>query len=198
VSADTQRIATPSELPTPLARIRDVASAPREPVRLDETDLALLKILVTDCRASQRQIAISLGVSPPTVGERMARLESAGVINGYRASIDWAAVGYGQVVIMTVEAATGHDVSEMMAALWELPEVEAVTLVTGDLDLMVTLRVRDHAHLRMLLMEEVWQIPGMQKTATLLSVADMPEKNVGLARLEKLDDADLRTRRHAV
>ena len=66
----------------------------REPFVLDAIDLALLKILVVDCRTSQRQIATMLGVSAPTVGERMARLErEKGVITGYSPPPPLQAVG---------------------------------------------------------------------------------------------------------
>jgi len=170
-----------------LAHIRDVAATTGEPYELDAIDVALLKILVADCRASQRQIATMLGVSAPTVGERMARLERNGVITGYSVQVDWSAIGYGQVVFLSIEAATGYDVSAIMTALWELAEVEDVTLVTGDLDLLVRMRVRDYSELRAILMDQLWRIPGIQRTATLLSVAEMPPKDFGSALLEKLE-----------
>lgn len=170
-----------------LARIREVAAPAREPYVLDALDSALLKILVEDCRTSQRQIATQLGVSAPTVGERIARLERNGVITGFSAQVDWAAVGYGQVVFLSIEAADGYDVATIMAGLWELAEVEDVTLVTGDLDLLIRMRVRDYGELRTLLMEQVWRIPGIQRTATLLSVAEMPAKNFGEGLLGKLE-----------
>jgi DNA-binding Lrp family transcriptional regulator len=170
-----------------LAHVRDVAAPTREPYVLDATDLALLKILVADCRTSQRRIATMLGVSAPTVGERMARLERNGVITGYSAQVDWSVVGYGQVVFLSIEAGPAYDVAAIMAALWELAEVEDVTLVTGELDLLIRMRVRDYGELRTILMDQVWRIPGIQRTATLLSVADMPAKDFGAALLDKIE-----------
>jgi DNA-binding Lrp family transcriptional regulator len=76
-----------------------------------------------------------------------------------------------------------------MAALWELAEVENVTLVTGELDLLIRMRVRDYGELRTILMDQVWRIPGIQRTATLLSVADMPAKDFGAALLDKIEQA---------
>lgn len=172
-----------------LARVQEVAAPTREPYALDSIDLGLLRILVEDCRASQRQIATMLGISAPTVGERMARLERNGVITGYRAQVDWSAVGYGQVVFLSIEAAPGYDVAAIMAALWELAEVEDVTLVTGELDLLVRMRVRDYGELRTILMEQVWRIAGIQRTATLLSVAEMPAKDFGSGLLDRIGPA---------
>ncbi|CCH79155.1 hypothetical protein BN12_4030030 [Nostocoides japonicum T1-X7] len=160
-----------------LAHIRDVAATPPATYTPDALDMEILKVLVEDARTSQRQIATTLKVSAPTVGERMAKMERQGVITGYSAQVNWAALGYGQIVFLSIEAATGYDVAKIMDALWDLAEVEDVTLVTGDLDLLVRLRVRDYSHLRTILMNQVWQIPGTQKTATLLSVAEMPPKD---------------------
>jgi Lrp/AsnC family transcriptional regulator, leucine-responsive regulatory protein len=175
------------ELPMPLARIREVAMPATTVHELDALDIALLKILTGDCRGSQRQIAAALGVTAPTVGDRMARLERAGVITGYRVEINWAAVGYGQVVVLSVQAAPDQDVAAIMAALWTVAEVEDVTLVTGDLDLLVRMRVRDYDHLRQLLMNQIWQITGMQRTITLMSIAEMPTKPFSTGLLTELE-----------
>jgi Lrp/AsnC family leucine-responsive transcriptional regulator len=160
-----------------LGGIRDVVQSEGGATHLDETDMALLRALVEDGRISQRQLSVKLGVSAPTVSERMTRLERSGVIRGYSADINWAAVGYGQIVYLSIRAATGSDVSDVMARLWEVPEVEEMSVVTGDLDLLAKLRVEDYNHLRQVLMDSVWQIAGIQTTSTMLSIAQMPPKN---------------------
>jgi Lrp/AsnC family leucine-responsive transcriptional regulator len=58
-----------------------------------------------------------------------------------------------------------------------IPEVEDVVLVTGDVDMVVRARVRDHTHLRDLLHNHLWQIDGIQRTETSLAIAEMPPKN---------------------
>ena len=51
-------------------------------------------------------------------------------------------------------------------------------IVTGANDLLARLRVRDHVHLRELLMDHVWRIEGIQRTDTSLSIAELEPKNV--------------------
>jgi DNA-binding Lrp family transcriptional regulator len=58
-----------------------------------------------------------------------------------------------------------------MTAIAALPEVEEVMLVTGSVDLLVRTRIRD------LLINGVWQIEGIQRTETSLSIAEMKPKN---------------------
>ena len=56
-----------------------------------------------------------------------------------------------------------------------------MSVVTGSLDLLVRLRVRDHAHLRELLLSKIFQINGVQRTETFLSLADMEPGNFAAA-----------------
>lgn len=170
-----------------LSRIKDVTAPIEEVYGHDEIDIAILRALSEDGRMSQRQVAASLGISAPTVSERMARMERAGVIKGYSAQINWPALGYSQIVYLTISAAGDHDIADIMKRLWELPESQEVTLISGDVDLLVQLRVRDHAHLRELLMERIWQITGLQGTSTQISIAEMPAKNISMGLLSQLE-----------
>ncbi len=115
-------------------------------------------------------------MSPPTIGERIARLERDGVIQGYTVVLDWAALGYPVTVYLAVSATAGSDQGAVIRSLRALPEVEDVTIVTGTIDMLARLRVRDYAHLRNLLLEHVWQISGVQRTETLLGLAGMQPK----------------------
>ncbi len=125
-------------------------------------------------------------MSPPAVADRLARLERSGVIRGYRADIDWAALGLPVVVYLTVTASAGMDLSKIIREIRELPEAETMSVVTGSLDLLVRLRVRDHTHLRQLLLAKIFQIPGVQRTETLLSVADVEPDNFTATLLEDM------------
>lgn len=162
---------------TSLRSIAQFAADPARPAVLDEFDLRLLQALSVDARKSQRSLARELGMSAPAVGERIARLERSGVIRGYGIRVDWAALGVPTTVLLTITADPGHEQGRIMSALMTIPEVEDVLLVTGDVDMIVRARVRDHTHLRELLMHRVWQIDGIQRTETALTIAEMPPKN---------------------
>ena len=170
----------------PLARLTEV-SAPSAPVvEVDDLDLALLRELAVDARRSQRALARTVQVSAPAVADRLARLERSGVIRGYRADIDWAALGLPVVVYLAVTAGPGMDLSEIIREIRALPEAQDMSVVTGSLDLLVRLRVRDHAHLRELLLTKIFQITGVQRTETFLSLADVEPENFAAAMLEQM------------
>jgi Lrp/AsnC family transcriptional regulator, leucine-responsive regulatory protein len=170
----------------PFARLAEVTSAAPPAVEVDSLDLALLHALATDARQSQRALARQVEMSPPAVADRIARLERLGAIKGYRVDVDWAALGYPVVVYIAVTASPGVDLSEIINAIRALPEAEDMSVVTGGLDMLVRLRVRDHAHLRELLLAEIFQINGVQRTETFLSLADVEPDNFTAAMLEQM------------
>src|SRR5580700_458685 len=172
--------------PTPLGKLAEVSPPPRPEVEVDDFDLALLRALAADARRSQRALARQIEMSPPAVADRLARLERAGAIRGYRADIDWAALGCPVVVYLAVTAGPGMDLSGIIRAIRALPEAEHMSVVTGSLDLLVRLRVRDHAHLRELLLTKIFQISGVQRTETFLSLADVEPANFAAAVLDQM------------
>lgn len=161
----------------PLSGLAAVAGHPGEPVQLDAVDRQLLALLSKDARISQRRLARELRMSPPAIGERIARLERTGVISRYTVSLNWAVLGY-MTCYLAVSAMQGAEQGPIMSALDGLPEVEEVSVITGSLDMLARVRVRDHGHLRRLLLEHVWQIDGVQRTETFMSLAELPVKDL--------------------
>jgi DNA-binding Lrp family transcriptional regulator len=166
-----------------LSGLAAVAAPAAPAVEIDAVDRRLLALLSADARISQRRLARELRMSPPAIGERIARLERSGVIRGYAVTVDWAVLGY-VTCYLAVSAVQGAEQAPIMAALRELPEVEDIIVITGSIDMLAKVRVRDHAHLRQLLLEQVWQIEGLQRTETFLSLAEMPPKAVTAALLD--------------
>jgi DNA-binding Lrp family transcriptional regulator len=153
---------------------------------VDDVDLTLLRALAEDSRLSQRALARQVGMSAPAVGERIARLERTGVIRGYRTEIDWSALGLGLVAYLSIVCVQGQDQEQVVSGLRALDEVEDVQVVTGPMDLIVRVRVRDHGQLRTSLFDRIWKIPGVQRSETLISLAGMAPKNVALGFIDVL------------
>ena len=114
--------------------------------RLDATNARLIAALQGDARLTLAELGRRVGLTPPAVGERLARLEEAGVIRGYHADVDPAAVGYGLSVILRIRPA-----ARMIAKVAELaratPEVTECHRVTGEDCFVMRVHVRDVAHL---------------------------------------------------
>ncbi len=170
----------------PLAGLAGVVARQVRPAVLDAVDLTILQLLASDARMSRRSLARTLGMSPPAVGERISRLERAAVIRGYTIDIGWPEAGFPVTVFLTITAVQGQSLAPVIEALRELPEVTDVSLVTGAIDLLARLVVRDHNHLRELLLERVWQITGVQRTETLVTLAEMQPKQFAVQLLDSM------------
>ncbi len=170
----------------PLGGVVDVVARQVRPTVLNPVDLKILQLLAGDGRMSRRSLARSLGMSAPAVGDRVARLERAGVIRGYTIDIGWPEAGFPVTVFLTITAVQGQSLAPVIEALRQLPEVTDVSLVTGAIDILARLLVRDHNHLRQLLLERVWQITGVQRTETLVTLADMRPKQFAVQLIESM------------
>jgi Lrp/AsnC family transcriptional regulator, leucine-responsive regulatory protein len=186
-------VAAGSASADPLASVAMTVDELRAAAKLDEVDLNLLALLAADSRISQRQAARTMHMSAPAIGDRIARLERLGVIRGYTVDIDWSVLGYPVQVYLSVTARNGSQ-AVILRALNEIYEVQEISLVSGSIDMLARLRVRDHAHLRQVILDKVFQIPGVQRTETMICIAEVPAKNVAVELIEALakskQDAD--------
>ena len=112
---------------------------------LDDIDLDILATLEEDGRISNVDLADRVGLSPSPCLRRVRRLEESGVIRGYHADIDPAVFGRDLVVLTTVRLSSHDDPTlrrfEDACAGW--PEVTENLELTGDLDYLMKVAVRD-------------------------------------------------------
>jgi len=113
---------------------------------LDDANLKLLAELQADGRLSFAELGRRVGLSPPAVAERMARLEETGVITGYRAEVDPRALGLtlGAVVRIRPAPRELHKVAELAQ---RTPEVVECHRITGEDCYFMKAWVRDVEHL---------------------------------------------------
>ena len=98
---------------------------------LDALDARILAALAKDARTSVAELARLVGLSPPSVAERVRRLEEAGVIEGYTVSIDPAALGLMVAAWLRVRPIP-VELSAVAETLRSLPEIVECDRVTGE------------------------------------------------------------------
>ncbi|HET6533315.1 MAG TPA: Lrp/AsnC family transcriptional regulator [Actinoplanes sp.] len=98
---------------------------------LDRTDWQLLEALQKDGRSSYADLARVVSMSPSAVAERVRRLEEAGVIAGYRATVDPSRVGLGVMAFVRLRYPHGN-YRPFHALLDTTPEIVEAHHVTGD------------------------------------------------------------------
>jgi DNA-binding Lrp family transcriptional regulator len=115
-------------------------------MKLDQTDVKILRNLLVDARFSSRQIARKVGVSVGTVISKIRKMEQMGIIKGYSATLDHEKLGYELTVITEITVSKGK-LLEMEKEIAKMPNVCAVYDVTGLTDAMVIAKFKSRKEL---------------------------------------------------
>ena len=104
-----------------------------EPAALDDVDRALLRHLAADARITNAALAEAVGVAPSTCLARVRSLRERGVIRGYHADVDAAAVGLPLQAMISVrlQSAARDRLGEFLGLVRRLPAVRDVYFVAG-------------------------------------------------------------------
>lgn len=113
---------------------------------LDATNLRLLAELQQDARLSQAELGRRVGLSPPAVAERLARLERDGTLTGYRADVDPRALGFALAAIIRMRPAP-RQIPKVAEIAQGTPEVIECHRVTGEDCFYMKVCVRTVEHL---------------------------------------------------
>ena len=98
---------------------------------LDRLDIAILEALQDNARTPLSEIGRRIGLSQPAISERVKRLEERGIIAGYAARLDPAALGLGMMAIIRVKTTHEH-IQPALRAFAQMPPVIEVHRLTGE------------------------------------------------------------------
>lgn len=152
------------------ARIRPTVPSPQP--ELDAIDRRLLAALQADGRASFEQLAAAAGLSPSAVLRRVRRLEDDGVIGGYVALVAPERVGLSLAAYISVRLAKHADTDQrspmdsFTAAVQSWPEVVECSALSGEMDCLLRVLVRDMAHYSRFVLEALLKHPAVQDCKT--------------------------------
>jgi len=152
---------------------------------LDRTDLRILAELQRDGRLSNQELAERVSLSPSPCLRRVRRLEERGIIRQYVALVDAEKVGMGLVAYVTIRLNKHSGSSHAPMAdfhrdvqLW--PEVVACYAMTGDMDYILRVQVRDLAHFSRFAMDTLMQHPSVIDMRSSFALQKIKE-TVGIA-----------------
>ena len=143
-----------------------------EPVRasLDDTDLAIVRALQANARATYTEIGKAVGLSAASVHERVHRLEDRGVIRGYHAEVDPELLGLDVLSLVSVLPSDSMDAPATEAALAAIPQVETAFNVAGEDSHLLVVRTRSIPELAEVL-QRLHAVDGIARTRTAVVLA---------------------------
>ncbi len=140
---------------------------------LDAYDTRILAELQADARITLAELGRRVHLSQPAVAERVRKLEAAGVITGYRATVNLGALGYGIRALVRVGRG---DYARMVQLVAERPEVVNAWNITGEDSWLLEIAVTDVAHLDAV----VSQLCLLAETSTSIILKTLREHHVML------------------
>ena len=98
---------------------------------LDTTDITIIEVMQENGRIAISELGRRIGLSQPATSERVKRLEEKGIISGYGARIDAAAIGLGMMAVIRLRTTHEH-IRACLKLFSEMPHVVEVLRLTGE------------------------------------------------------------------
>jgi DNA-binding Lrp family transcriptional regulator len=140
---------------------------------VDETDVKIIKTLVSDARLSLREIAKISGVSTQTVLTRMKKLEKEGVLRGYTAVLNHEKLGYQLTALIEITVSKGR-LLEMENEIARMSNVVCVYDVTGLTDAFVIAKFKSREELSAFA-KRILALPFVERSNTHLVLTTIKE-----------------------
>jgi len=144
---------------------------------LDATDRKILALLQDDAKIAQAKVAKAVGLTAPSINERIRKLERAGYIRGYVALLDEKKLGQDVTAFVEVFIEQPRYEAGFIEAVSGLDEVLECHHITGEFSLLLKVRVADMAAFRRLLIEKLNTVRGVRQTRTLVVLATAKEQH---------------------
>ncbi|MBI3241816.1 MAG: Lrp/AsnC family transcriptional regulator [Chloroflexi bacterium] len=143
-------------------------------VALDDTDRKILDLLQRDARMTNAAIAAEVGLTAPSVFERVRKLEQRGVIGGYTVRVDPAALGKTMTAFIRLTAATDEKYGPGIEAVSDDPDVLELYNVAGEDCFILKTRVGDPGDLHALL-NRIRSRLTVTRSVTMIALAAIKE-----------------------
>jgi len=147
----------------------------QRPVHLDDLDRKILDHLERDGRATLADVGAAVGLSSSAVKRRVDRLHASGVIVGYAAIVDPAAVGDRLEAFVELYCADSVAPGDLLSSVAGLKTVVAAHTVAGDADAIVRVRVEGIEELERVI-EQLRRDPKVMRTRTMVALSTLVER----------------------
>lgn len=148
---------------------------------LDATDTRILRALQSDGRMSWVELSERVNLSPSACQRRVQALLDAGVIVGFGARIDPAALGYEIEAYLSVRVER-HDIeraTEFRRAIANYPEVLTCRMMTGDIDFLLRVVAKDVRSYGRFVEEKILSLPGVTDASTSIVLDQIKSESLG-------------------
>ena len=137
---------------------------------LDETDLRILELLQKNARIKRNELAEKIGLSVPSVTDRLNKMENNGIIEGYLTKLNHKYLGRDITAFIFVVSDSSTHYKDFITRALETPEVLECHSITGDGSHVLKIRTENTSSLEKLLAKiQSWKGVRSTRTSIVLS-----------------------------
>ncbi len=143
---------------------------------LDDLDIKILNILQENGRTKRSQIADDIGMSIPSISERLHKLEERNIIQGYFAKVNRKNFGYDIMVFILINMESSKHFKTLISKVEKIPEILECHSILGDASHILKVIVKNSESLERLL-GDIQSWPGVINTKTYFILSTIKETN---------------------
>jgi Lrp/AsnC family leucine-responsive transcriptional regulator len=148
----------------------------RDPKGLDDIDRRILEMLQDDCKQSLARLGEQVGLSAPSIVERIRKLEHEGFIEGYHARLRAQKLGLDVAAFISVWIDHPRVIKDFEQNLREFEDVLECHHVTGGPTLLLKVKTRNTQSLQRLI-SSLRSVPGVDRTETNVVLSSLVERS---------------------
>jgi len=147
---------------------------------LDKKELKILKALQEDCNLTKMELARKLGFSPASTMHSIKKLERAGIIDGYHASVNRTKVGLNILTFVLVNLVwkKPNALKNFVKKIQKIDEVVESYLVTGKADIILKVLTKDIPSYESFLLNKLAKIEEVERITTLMVLSEIKHSHV--------------------
>jgi len=151
---------------------------------IDKLDLKIIQEMLENAETPYAELGKKLFVSGGTIHVRIKKLEELGIVKGKKLKVNIGALGYDITAFVGIflEKSSLYDV--VAKELERIPEIIRLNYTTGNYSMYIEIVCKDINQLRRVLHDDLQKIKGIERTETLISLAESFNRNVHVAEEE--------------
>ena len=142
---------------------------------MDETDIAILRLLQSDARLPYADIGVKVGLASSSVTERIKKLTAQKTLKRWTVQLDHDALGFGLLAFVMVLIDQPKQGQAFIDRLKLIPEIQECHHVTGEWSYLLKIRTQSIGHLESLLSDNIQTIKGVSRTMTTITLSTPKE-----------------------
>lgn len=143
---------------------------------MDAKDLAILRILTENSRASVSEIANELGIPRSTVSDRIRKLSKSGTIKKFTIIPDFSKIDLGvKAYVLVSFRSEGIDQRKLADIISKMDSVYEVSLISGEWDIIIKVRAKSVEDIGSLVIDKLRSMKGVEKTQTCVCFQTLKE-----------------------